>query len=274
MNTTEEHVSTNSTMCGCNYATSLTVALVSNSINLILGCPTNGYVLWLIFRGAGGTLASEFFTLNLTVNEILSCVYNVAMIIWIKRQSLVFLIIMSFFSGFLTVGRPLFQTCICLERYLAVVHPVVFLRYKPLRYRLACSALVWMFVIVLSAFVEMSLSFIWFFSVLYLVVLLVHLFCCLSVLRALKRPGPGEGEREGSSDFKRRAFKIILLILIAMLVTYLPFTITSLVQDVLCVNCFFFAFNICVSITTVCGCILPLLYLYRVGKCPCLNLVF
>ena len=128
MNTTEEHVSTNSTMCGCTNATSLTVALVSNSINLILGCPTNGYVLWLIFRGAGGTLASEFFTLNLTVNELLSYVYSVATIIWTKQERLVFLSILHFFSGFLTMGRPLFQACICLERYLAVVHPVVFLR--------------------------------------------------------------------------------------------------------------------------------------------------
>ncbi|XP_019123823.2 uncharacterized protein LOC109140709 isoform X2 [Larimichthys crocea] len=32
------------------------------------------------------------------------------------------------------ISRPIFQSCICLERYLAVVHPTVFLRFKPLRY--------------------------------------------------------------------------------------------------------------------------------------------
>ncbi|CAL8404494.1 unnamed protein product [Boreogadus saida] len=40
-------------------------------------------------------------------------------------------------------GRPLFQCCICLERYLAVVHPLTFIRFKPLRFRVFCSGLMW-----------------------------------------------------------------------------------------------------------------------------------
>jgi hypothetical protein len=31
-----------------------------------------------------------------------------------------------------------------------------------------------------------------------LILMFVMSFCCLSVLRALKRPGPGEGERAGT----------------------------------------------------------------------------
>ena len=248
---------------------------ISSIINLLLGIPTNCYVLWLIKSGAGGTIASEFFALNLSVSDIMSTVSDMLYLILPNQDSFPVVQLFSFFVGVFYAARPLFQACICLERYLAVVHPVVFLRYKPLRYRLACCGLVWIVIILFSAcyaFINSSLSLLRVFLVLYLVVLLVHLFCCLSVLRALKRPGPGEGER--GSDIKRRAFKIILLILIAMLVMYLPFIMTLLVQDVLCVGCFYFALNICVSITTVCGGIQPLLYLYRVGKCPCLNLVF
>ena len=64
-------------------------------------------------------------------------------------------------------------------------------------------------------------------------VMSVQLFCCLSVLRALKRSGPGEGERGRGSDIKRRAFKIILLFLIIMLVMYFPFVMFSLLSNVL-----------------------------------------
>lgn len=44
-----------------------------------------------------------------------------------------FWIIMLFQKGLGITGRPLFEGMICVERYLAVVHPVTFLKYKHLR---------------------------------------------------------------------------------------------------------------------------------------------
>ncbi|XP_046731182.1 uncharacterized protein LOC124402280 isoform X4 [Silurus meridionalis] len=38
-----------------------------------------------------------------------------------------------------SISRPLFQCCVCVERYVAVIHPVIFLKYKPLRYRITCA---------------------------------------------------------------------------------------------------------------------------------------
>jgi len=37
----------------------------------------------------------------------------------------------------------MFQSLMCVERYLAVVHPVTFLKFKPLRYRVICCTAVW-----------------------------------------------------------------------------------------------------------------------------------
>ncbi|KAI4897880.1 hypothetical protein NFI96_029586 [Prochilodus magdalenae] len=51
---------------------------------------------------------------------------------------------LGFLLGTFFSSRCVFPCCVCLERYLAVVHPVTFLRYKPLRYRVACSVMAWM----------------------------------------------------------------------------------------------------------------------------------
>ena len=47
------------------------------SVNLALGLPINSYVLWLILSGAGGTIASQFFSLNLIVSGIISLLFSV-----------------------------------------------------------------------------------------------------------------------------------------------------------------------------------------------------
>ncbi len=48
-----------------------------------------------------------------------------------------------FVDGIALTCRPVFQCLISVERYLAVVHPVTFLKFKPLRYRVICSVIVW-----------------------------------------------------------------------------------------------------------------------------------
>ena len=125
----------------------IAVTTACYAVNLILSLPTNVYVLWLILTGAGGMVASEFFTLNLAVSEILYCLCAVFVFVYIHLPIPPILALFIFFSGFMFHGRPLFQCCICFERYLAVVHPVVFLKYRPLRYKVGGSGLVWLVLI-------------------------------------------------------------------------------------------------------------------------------
>ena len=276
MNTTEGHVSTNTTMDAIMDLSQISsVSLTVGIINLILGLPTNCYALWVIANRAEGTMASEVFTLNMVISQILTCVSSMGRILLVYVKSAVLFYILVFLYPIVYVASPMFQCCTCLECYLAVVHPVVFLRYKPLRYRLACCGLVWMLVLVMSVFCGFNTSEEMFYFVnlgLDLLLMSVQLFCCLSVLRALKRPGPGEGQREGGSDIKRRAFKIILLILVTMLVIYLPFIVTVCLMNVLSRELFYFAIYISLSLSTVGGFVHPSLYLHRSGKLPCLNM--
>jgi hypothetical protein len=251
-----------------------TISTASYAINFILGLPTNIYVLWLIVTEVEGRMASEFFTLNLAVSEILFCLCSIMYFVWLHHPTIVASYIMVFSFGFIMTGRPMFQCCICVERYLAVVHPVVYLKYKPLRYRVGCCSVVWLMVPGSCLFFMCGSEIHFIFHVYwceFLMLFLLKLFCCLSVLRALKRPGPGEGEREGTNNMKMRAFKIICIIMLSMVVNYLPYEITIPLQCYVNGGECLSALSICFTINVITGLVQPLLYLHRAGKLPCIR---
>ncbi len=80
--------------------------------------------------GTASGVASEFFNLNLSVCEIGICLGNLVFLL--SRWFLCLKLLNLFSLGLTFTGRPLFQCLICVECYLAVVHPVTFLKYKPL----------------------------------------------------------------------------------------------------------------------------------------------
>ena len=252
----------------------LAIVTAINSINIILGLPINSYVVWLILSGDGGTMASEFFSLNLTVSLIIYSLASVFRIAALFTHNNIFTVMTFFtFICFYHFSVPLFQCCICVERYIAVVHPVVFLRYKALRYRVACCCVVWLMVFALSLFYLLSDKVVCYVSLGFCIVCIsVVSFCCLSVLRALKQPGPGEGQRDNGNDMKRRAFRIILVSLVVMVVTimsFLPYilSLSQLVKhsnpDVTLITYLFGRLS---------GFFHPLLYVLKAGKLPCFKL--
>ncbi|XP_045080860.1 P2Y purinoceptor 8 [Coregonus clupeaformis] len=252
------------------------IVTASCAINLILSVPTNGYVLWLIATGAGGRMASDFFSLNLALSEILVCLSSVFFIVSTHVKTTAVFVLVTFGISLLYIGRPLFQSCVCVERYLAVVHPVVFLKYKPLRYRVGCCGVAWLMVLgdcLFGVLLCGTSIYNYAYSGQNLILMFLMLFCCLSVLRALKQPGPGEGdrEREGTNNRKMRAFKIILIILVSVSVSYLPVIVIMSLSDVLNVVALYFSHSIALSITVITGFVQPLLFLHRSEKLPCIG---
>ena len=98
-------------------------------------------------------------------------------------------------------------------------------------------------------------------------------FCCLSVLRALKQPGPGEGQGDGGNDMKRRAFRIILVSLIVIVGTTIlaciPFILMELRWHTELVS--YVSVLITNTLARVSGFVHPLLYIHKAGKLPCFN---
>ncbi|ROL47377.1 G-protein coupled receptor 4 [Anabarilius grahami] len=272
--TFEVFPSTNLTAFENTPVTTMTICVLIFS--LLFGLPTHSYVIWLIITRTGNGVASEFLNLNLTVCEIIFCLFALIYLqklISPSHQELVRLITLRFLTGNIITVRPLFQCLMCVERYLAVVHPVTFLKYKPLRYRVICCTVAWIAGLgscFFCIFILMSLKiFMWFSFVQFLLFFSIQLFCLVAVLRALKQSGPGERgrEREEENHMKRRAFKIIVILTVTMLIIVLPFIISRFlnillqkdVEEVSVFSLFCFVLG---------GFVPAVLYLRRVGKLP------
>ncbi len=124
---------------------------------------------------------SYFFILNLSVCGLFFSINSLLMLFtkWFLFPSL--LAVSQSLLGVVITAYPLFQCLICVERYLAVVHPVIFLKYKPLRYRVICCTAAW--IITLGSCLISMLTFItfniymymWYISVQFLIFLLYYL---------------------------------------------------------------------------------------------------
>ncbi len=266
VNFTSPETSTNSTTQSIGIIDYLEICVYS--INFMVGLPTHSYVTWLIVTGTRNGVASEFFNLNLSVCEIGICLNCLFFIVSFFISSITELPLFSL--GLVFAGRPLFQCLICVERYLAVVHPVTFLKFKPLRYRVICCTVAWIITLgsclccMLSSISNISYVYAW-FSLQFLLLFSIQLFCLVAVLRALKQSGPGERKKE--NPMKRRAFHLILITSVSILIVHVLLIITGfysiLIQNI---QALWFIFLICYALA---GFVQPVLYLHRSGKLSC-----
>ncbi|XP_044040234.1 uncharacterized protein LOC122870239 isoform X1 [Siniperca chuatsi] len=175
-------------------------------------------------------------------------------------------------------GENFFHLLTCVERYLAVVHPVTYLglrNVRGVRIRNISIGCAWLLCFVWTGTISLhypTSPTVLFFSPL-VFSLVVMSFCSISVLRVLIRPGPGEGgkDKERADLSKQRVFVTILAIMgvlwlwfVGFLVSYALDTLVLLSPSVSCVvkaSAFWF--------TLPSSLVLPLLYLQRAGKLSC-----
>lgn len=170
-------------------------------------------------------------------------------------------------------GETFFNILTCLEYYLAVAHPVAYLRLKrgkgP-KIRTATSCCVWLLCLGLSFLIFNPHLFLIFDVCILIPTVLMISFCSLSVLSYLIGPKPGEqgGQRDRVDPSKLRAFIAISAILAALLMR----CILNLVWSVVVLKG---GRSACVSMAATTwfnvpgSLVLPLLFLYRAGVLSC-----
>ena len=111
--------------------------------------------------------------------------------------------------------------CICLDRYIAVVHPVLFTGNRDNKIRIGVSVVVWGFTLAYG--VAKSLLDVvkasGIFSGVILFAFAVMVFCNISIIWVLRRSVAG---KQVMHPVKKRAFKTVLNILVIIVVNYLP----------------------------------------------------
>ncbi|XP_017260059.1 cysteinyl leukotriene receptor 2 [Kryptolebias marmoratus] len=247
--------------------------------NVLVSLPANIYVIWLIVSESSGPVVSELFALNLAVSEILFCCSSFYIMVHflLEMSRAVGVLLLQLFLEIILISRPIFQTCICLERYLAVVHPTLFLRFKPLRYRLLFCVADWLLILlnlIYRVFVTSLNNLAYFFIAKSLLFFSILSYCGICVLLILKQPSPGDGVRSSGNwnSMKRKAFKVIIITLVFNSVTQLlqmtmlgPTVLHTSLKLILQIMLFNLAVNISSSFIT------PLLFLQRAGKLPCIK---
>ncbi|CAL8353099.1 unnamed protein product [Boreogadus saida] len=118
-------------------------------------------------------------------------------------------------------ARPPALVCICLDRYMAVVHPVLFTRIRDNKIRVGVSLVVWG--LMLGYGITKSLmkvvSAAQVFSGLVLAAFIIMVFCNVSILWVLRRSVAGKEEMH---PVKKKAFRMVLIILGIIVFNYLP----------------------------------------------------
>ncbi|XP_061118040.1 proteinase-activated receptor 3-like [Conger conger] len=245
--------------------------LILQFINMFLGIPANLMVLWLLHKNKGDSSSSDIFILHLAILDTFFCLIpplELASIVFLSTTSTTWYIL-RFFYG-LKDSSPLFLSCICLDRYMAVLHPITFTELKDRSHRTVCVAVVWLVTLAYAAVKCMANTpnFEKVFIAMMLAAFAIMLFCNVAILHALQQSGPGRDEMH---PVKKRAFKMVFIILALIVFNYFPpvalfpfqeyFTLDEL-------NCYVYPLGF--AFLDFSSCIQPVLYLSRgIPSVPC-----
>ncbi|KAK5848530.1 hypothetical protein PBY51_006136 [Eleginops maclovinus] len=172
----------------------------------------------------------------------------------------------TFLSSMVLVMKPLLLCLVCVERYIAVVQPINYLKIKACGYKWPCLVVCWCIYIILASAAIVQRS-IFTLCLVFLPALLIDTFCTLSVLRELKKPPPGDRKM---NSMKKKAFVTFVIIQAVLYLNYLPLIITMAMEgkvSAVVMKCQYRAPGLAAAVS--CSYLQPLFYLHRLGRLPC-----
>ncbi|XP_063076961.1 G-protein coupled receptor 183-like [Engraulis encrasicolus] len=203
-------------------------AVISVPCSLV-GVIASAWVLSLLLHDL-----RDIYMINLTAMDL---IFNVsvlpAALCFFLWRNEVFLKINDFIYCLSVSGRPLFMVCICVDCFMAVLHPITYRNLTRSRYRQVVCMPVWGFTLVygLMFIFNPQLFITPYMIVPYILSLPAITFCNLSILHALRKQDPS-----GKTDVhpqKQRALHTITNSFVMAVVSYLPPLVVNVLMPVL-----------------------------------------
>uniref|UniRef100_A0A3P8VPK9 G-protein coupled receptors family 1 profile domain-containing protein n=1 Tax=Cynoglossus semilaevis TaxID=244447 RepID=A0A3P8VPK9_CYNSE len=174
------------------------------------------------FRDGNFLTPHSFFLLNLTIMDAVFMFFiPPGFLNYLLLHDLKFDAIWNFVYALNLCGRPLTMACICLDCYLAVVHPITYHQRKSLTPRVILVSLVWTLTIAsgLGYAFDYTLFATMFPTVPYLVAVVIIGVCDFFIIYTLIKSDPSNNTIHPQ---KRRALQTVINSLVMTLISYLP----------------------------------------------------
>ncbi|KAJ8373193.1 hypothetical protein AAFF_G00270260 [Aldrovandia affinis] len=246
--------------------------LTVQAFNLVLGLPANIMVLVSLVQKRREASTSDIFLFLLATLDayfgIMVPFTIMNLYLWKSKEGWQSV---KFAYGVKDTSGPLFLSCICLDRFLAVVFPITFTRLKEHKYRVGCSVVVLLLTFSYAAAKTVGglPNFEKVFTGEILAAFVLMLMCNGFILWALRRSRPGKDEMH---PMKKKAFKMVLSILGIIIFNYLPPVALFPFQDHYTPDvfrCYIQPFGF--AFVNISSSMQPLIYLSRLENLPCLK---
>lgn len=237
---------------------------------------------WKQARSASSAAAvshSDCFTYNIVLMDLIGVTGCTFLCGGIYGEDVLMLYGGSIIWVYSWYGETSLHVLTCMERHMAVVHPIAYMKLRNqrgIRIRNIAVGCVWLVGVV--GFVSVMTNIVFFFSMnlAFMTVSLTAItFCSLSVLHVLIRPSPGVklGEREKVDPSKKKAFYTIVAILAALVLRFIGNLVWTLLYVLKAENeCFLMVVMIWFTLPS--SLMQPLLFLHRSGKPACFRITF
>ncbi len=244
--------------------------LTLQCINVVVGIPANLLVIAILISNRKEPSTSDIFLGCLASMDIyFSAMTPVSFLNLYHWQSKEVWSALKFSYGVKDTSGPLFLSCICLDRFVAVLFPVTFGQLKHIKYRLSLSLLVFCLTFAYSAAKTVGglPNFEKVFTGEILATFAWMVVCNVCILWALKKSrGVGKDEMH---PMKKKAFKTVLYILCIIVCNYLPPVALFPFEDYYSPDVFrCYVQPVGFAFLNISSTIQPLAYLVRLEKVP------
>nr|XP_040045360.1 C-X-C chemokine receptor type 2-like [Gasterosteus aculeatus aculeatus] len=195
-------------------------------LSLLIGHPVNAKLLWI---SVTSKKTLDILNFNLALFNDSQYFITLLHLIYMLSAAQNHQQIANFLLVYVQIGGPMSLSFICMERYVAVIHPTSYPLLKKYRIRELCALTVWLFalpsalVVVFAPDVfsqaHLSGALAILPASLMLVMGAVMVACSSRIARALKTSSPG---RDKLHPVKRRAFRVVCATSAVAISCYLP----------------------------------------------------